>query len=138
MPAPSLTVRDYMSSNVATIRENVDIAEAVRIFTENNIYGAVVVNNLGNVVGILSVSDFIYLSVKQGFDAGWRANISEVMSADVRTVEACASIMDVAKLFMENNYRRYPVMDDNRLVGIVTRLDVLKALAKITSSGVAV
>lgn len=138
MPTPSLLVRDYMSSHVATIRESVDVSEAVRVFTEHNIYGAVVINNLGNVVGILSVSDFIHLSVQQGFDSGWRATVSQVMSKDVRTVEACTNIMDVAKMFMDDHYRRYPVMDDNRLVGIVTRLDVLKAMAKINAQSNAV
>ena len=48
------------------------------------------------------------------------------------------SILDVAKMFMEDHYRRYPVLDDNRVIGVITRLDVLKALRTIGESGVAV
>jgi CBS domain-containing protein len=56
------------------------------------------------------------------------------MSPDVRTVEASENIMNVANMFMSNNYRRYPVLEDNRVVGVITRLDVLKGLDRILNS----
>ena len=60
------------------------------------------------------------------------------MSRDIRTVDAEDSILDVAKMFMDDHYRRYPVVDDNRVVGVITRLDVLKALRTVSASGFAV
>ncbi|WP_308874831.1 CBS domain-containing protein [Thiothrix subterranea] len=50
-------------------------------------------------------------------------------------MDAEDSILDVAKMFMDDHYRRYPVLDDNRVVGVITRLDVLKALRTIGDSG---
>jgi CBS domain-containing protein len=50
------------------------------------------------------------------------------MQPIVKTVEADASIVEVASMFLQDGYRRYPVLDDNRLVGQISRRDVLKAL----------
>ncbi len=138
MPAPSLSIRAYMSSRFATMTENQDIQEALRLFTERDLYGAAVVDNLGNLVGILSVTDCIDQALKSGYNPGWHGTVGSLMSPDVRTVDIDDNIVDVAKMFMKEPYRRYPVVDDNRVVGVVTRLDVLKALRKISESGVAV
>jgi CBS domain-containing protein len=54
------------------------------------------------------------------------------------TVDADENILNVAKMFMDDHYRRYPVLDDNRVIGVITRLDVLKALRTIGESGVPV
>ena len=138
MPAPSLQVRNYMSSHIATLQKNQDVTEAIQVFTERNVPAAVVLDQLGNMVGILSVTDCIDAALKAGFDAGAHGPVDLLMSPDVRTVDVDDNIIDVARMFMDGPYRRYPVLEDNRVVGVVTRLEVLKALAKITQSGVAV
>lgn len=134
MSKVSVTVRDYMSSRVATLREDQDVREAVDVFTKHNVFSAVVLNNIGNLMGIVSVSDCIHVAMKSGYHNGWRGTVKEVMSPDVRTVEASDNILNVAKMFMSDNYRRYPVLEDNRVVGVITRLDVLKGLDRITKS----
>ncbi|MEN9434175.1 MAG: hypothetical protein RLZZ422_1764 [Pseudomonadota bacterium] len=134
MPKVPTSVRDYMSSRVATLREDQNVREAVDVFTKYNVFSAVVLNNLGNLVGIVSVSDCIHVAIKSGYHAGWRGTVKEIMSPDVRTVEASENIMNVANMFMSNNYRRYPVLEDNRVVGVITRLDVLKGLDRILNS----
>lgn len=131
----SLSVRHYMSNRLATLYERQDIHEAVKVFTERNLFGGAVLDNLGNLVGILSVTDCIDVALRSGYHSGWRVTVAEKMSRDVRTVDAEDSILDVAKMFMDDHYRRYPVVDDNRVVGVITRLDVLKALRTIGDSG---
>lgn len=138
MPAPPLQVRNYMSTHFVTLRKDQDITEAIKVFTDRSILGAAVLDNLGNMVGILSVTDCIGEALRVGFDAGAHSSVESLMSKDVRTVDVDDNIIDVAKMFMEEPYRRYPVMDDNRVVGVVTRLEVLKGLFKISQSGVAV
>lgn len=138
MSKVSLSVRDHMSSRLATLREKQDIREAVKIFTERNLFGGAVLDNLGNLVGILSVTDCIDVALRSGYHSGWRGLVGERMSRDIRTVDADDNILNVAKMFMENPYRRYPVMEDNTVVGVITRLDVLKALSKVSESGVPV
>lgn len=131
----SLSVRHYMSNRLATLYERQDIREAVKVFTERNLFGGAVLDNLGNLVGILSVTDCIDVALRSGYHSGWRGTVGERMSRDIRTVDAEDSILDVAKMFMDDHYRRYPVLDDNRVVGVITRLDVLKALRTIGDSG---
>lgn len=138
MPVPPLQVRNYMSTRFATVSENQDISEAITLFTDRDLFGAAVLDNLGNMVGVLSVTDCIGEAIKEGFDAGSHRKVCSLMSKDVRSVDVDDNIMDVAKLFMEGPYRRYPVMEDNRVVGVVTRLEVLKGIAKIGRAGVAV
>jgi predicted transcriptional regulator len=127
-----------MSPRFATVSEGQDISEAISLFTERNLFGAAVLDNLGNMVGILSVTDCIGEAIKEGFDAGSHRRISTLMSRDVRSVDVDDNILDVAQMFMTEPYRRYPVMEDNRVVGVITRLEVLKALSKISHAGVAV
>lgn len=138
MPAPPLQVRNYMSPRFATVSEGQDISEVISMFTQRNLSGAAVLDNLGNMVGILSVTDCIGEAINEGFDAGSHRRISTLMSSDVRSVDVDDNVLDVAKMFMEEPYRRYPVIEDNRVVGVITRLDVLKALSKISHAGVAV
>jgi CBS domain-containing protein len=66
--------------------------------------------------------------MKAGFDPQWRATVEDFMTTNVVTVDHDASIMDMAQRFIRDRYRRYPVMEDNRLVGQISRLDVLRAL----------
>ena len=135
MAEVSLSVRHYMSNRLATLYENQDMREAVNIFTDRNLFGGAVMDNRGNLVGILSVTDCIDAALRSGYHSGWRGTVGEKMSRDVRTVDAEDSILDVAKMFMDDHYRRYPVLDDNRVIGVITRLDVLKALRTIGDSG---
>ena len=138
MPNVSLSVRDYMSNRLASLREKQDIREAVKIFTERNLFGGAVEDNRGNLVGILSVTDCIDVALRSGYHSGWRGTVGERMSRDIRTVDADENNLTVAKMFMDDHYRRYPVVEDNRVIGVITRLDVLKALSKIGESGVPV
>jgi predicted transcriptional regulator len=95
----SLAVRHYMSNRLANLRENQDITEVVTIFTERNLFGGVVVDNLGNLIGILSVTDCIDAALRAGNHSGWRGTVGERMSRDIRTVDAEDNILDVAKMF---------------------------------------
>ncbi|MGB5246291.1 MAG: CBS domain-containing protein, partial [Woeseia sp.] len=60
--------------------------------------------------------------------------VSDLMVTDVKTVDASMSIFDLAELFMKSGYRRYPVMKENRLVGQISRRDVLRALGELSIS----
>jgi len=135
MTTPSLYVRDYMSSRFGTVQQDQDVREALQLLTEKDFYGAAVLDQLGNLVGIISVTDGIDFALKTGFDPNWRGTVGDLMATDVRTVEANDNVMDIAERFMNSRYRRYPVLDDNRVVGLITRLDVLKAMCKITQAG---
>jgi len=98
------------------------------LMIEHRISGAPVVDEHGNLIGLLSEQDCLKVALSAGYHGEYGGRVSEYMTRDVRTVDADTSILEVAKLFLEEKLRRYPVMEGNRLVGQVSRRDVLKAL----------
>ncbi len=108
-----------------------DVLEALRILLEKDAPGGPVVDKLGNLVGILSEKDCLSAALGASYHEEWGGRVSEFMHAEVETVDADASIADVAKLFMEREYKHFPVMHENRLVGQISRRDVLKALEQL-------
>ncbi len=129
---PAVSVKDYMATYVLTFKPEQDIIEAATLLAERGISGAPVVDDLGNLVGVLSDTDCMEATIKAGFHPGWRGLVKDFMSTNVMTVDADASIVQVAERFSKDRYRRYPVMEDNRLVGQISRLDVLKALSSLS------
>jgi CBS domain-containing protein len=65
----------------------------------------------------------------------WGGKVAEFMSTEVETVSADTDIVEIAELFLASRYRRYPVVRDGRLVGIITRHDVLRALDDLWQPG---
>jgi len=82
----SLYVRDYMTKSLVSFSPDQDVIEAAKILADRRIGGAPVVNDIGNLIGVLSDTDCIQATIKQGFDPGWRGLVSEFMSANVETV----------------------------------------------------
>ena len=88
-------------------------------------------DDIGNLVGVLSDTDCMAVAIKVGFEPDFKGLVKEFMSKSVVTVEANESVLKIAEKFLNERYRRYPVMEDNRMIGQVTRLDVLRALEEI-------
>jgi len=122
-------VKDYMSANLVILSPSMSILEAARRLVERRISGAPVLDQQGNLVGLLSEKDCMRIALHAGYHSEVAGTVAEYMHKEVTTVDADRSIVDVAMMFIEDGYRRYPVMKDGRLVGQISRRDVLKALA---------
>ena len=125
------TVRDFMSGKLVSFAPDTDVLDAIHELLQHRISGAPVVDNFGNLVGMLSEFDCLPVVLKSGYHGEPGGPVSELMVTDVKTVDANMSIVDIAGLFMESGLRRYPVLLDNRLVGQISRRDVLRALKEI-------
>ena len=126
--AKPAAVKDYMSSILVRFTPDMDVLEALRIILEKDVPGGPVVDKLGNVVGILSEKDCLGASLSASYHEQWGGRVSEFMQTEVESVEADANIADVAKLFMKREFKHFPVMQEDQLVGQISRRDVLKAL----------
>ena len=124
----SVKVSDYMSAHLITFSPDMPVLDAIHKLLENHISGAPVVDDHGSLVGMLSEKDCLKVALHAGYEDHPAGLVSEYMAHSVDTVEANKSIVDVAKMFITGQYRRYPVIKDNRLVGQISRRDVLKAL----------
>jgi CBS domain-containing protein len=124
----SALVKDYMSANLVTFTPGMGVQQAIRLLIEKRISGAPVVDKVGDLVGILSEKDCMRIALTSGYHGESAGRVSEYMQPIVKTVDADDSIVEVASRFLLEDYRRYPVLKDNRLVGQISRRDVLKAL----------
>lgn len=121
-------VENHMEKRVYTVRADMDIIEVMEEFVNKKFTGAPVVDDRGNLLGMLSDTDCIAAVLKAGYDPQWRGVVSDFMTTDVETVDAQASVTEVAERFLKRRFRRFPVVDDNRVVGQISRLEVLKAI----------
>ena len=128
MTLRSVRVRDYMAASLVVLQPDMEMLRAIHLFVENRISGAPVTDEHGNLVGVLSELDCMRVALNAGYYEQLGGQVHEYMSTDVRTVQADASILELAQMFLDSPYRRYPVLDNNRLVGQISRRDVLRAL----------
>ena len=128
MPLRSCFVKDYMSKTLVTFKPDTNVLDAVHALVEHRVAGAPVVDDQGNIVGMLSEFDCIKVALQAGYHGDYGGQVSDFMTRDVTTVNAEMSIIDLAQKFANEGYRRFPVTDKNRLVGQISRRDVLRAL----------
>ena len=124
-------VRDYKTRKIVTLSPDMEVMEAVQILVEKRISGAPVVDRFGTLVGMLSEKDCMRIVLNAGYYGEWGGRVGEYMHAPVSTIDADMPIVEVAQLFAEGQYRRFPVTEDARLVGQISRSDVLRALQEI-------
>ena len=147
-------VRDIMDSVPASVRPDTPVEEVVAVLRQHELPGVPVVDDDGRLVGIVTERDLVlpddegdlhiphYVNLFGGtvfleplgrFEKRLRkafaSNAADMMSSDPDTVAPDTSVRDAARLIHESGHNRLPVVDDGRLVGVVTRLDVLGALA---------
>jgi len=130
---PSL-VKDYMARTLVTFKPNMDVLDAVHTLLKHRIAGAPVLDDAGNIVGMLSELDCMRVVLHAGYHSQMGGPVADYMSSNVKTVNAAMSIFDLAQLFIDSPYRRFPVTDQNRLVGQISRRDVLRALQNLTQA----
>jgi len=131
MTKKSASVKDYMSGKLITFHPETDVLDAIHQLVNHSIAGAPVTNNRGELVGMLSEIDCMKIALHAGYHGHWGGPVSEYMTANIETVDADMSIIDLAQHFLDTKFRRFPVVKDHRLVGQISRRDVLRALAEI-------
>jgi CBS domain-containing protein len=138
---------DIMTREVVTVRPKSSIHEAARRMIDYGVSGLPVVDDSGRVIGIISEGDLILRQKPRERVAWWRAffeagehlareyqkaageTVGEVMTPQVITVSPELPMESVAVILDEHRIRRVPVLHNGRLVGIVSRGDLIKALA---------
>ena len=123
-----------MAKTLTTFRPDTDVLDAVHELVTHRIAGAPVVDSDGNLIGVLSELDCMQVALNAGYHGNWGGPVSEFMSDDVQTVDAEMNIIDLAQVFVNSKFRRFPVMDGNRLIGQISRRDVLRALQELAKS----
>ncbi len=122
------TVDDYMARKLTQFSPDENIHSAAKILLDQHISGAPVVDADGKLVGVLSKKDCLQVVYNASYHKDWGGRVEEYMSREVRTIESGTDIVTVADLFVESNFRRFPVIENGVMVGQISRQDILKAL----------
>lgn len=124
-------VREYMSTTLITFTPEMDVMAAINVLVRNGIAGAPVVDSEGRLVGMLSERDCLTIGLTAAQDTCVAGPVSQFMSTQVITVDPDMSLTQLASMFLNKSFRRYPVMENERLVGQISRSDVLRAINSI-------
>lgn len=122
------SVADIMATQLVTFSPDTIIHRAIHVLLEKRLSGAPVVDDSGKLVGVLSKKDCLKIVLSSSYHQDWGGTVRDYMSPDVTTIDADTDLMSAAEFFLNSNFRRFPVLRDGRLVGQISRHDVLRSL----------
>ena len=126
-------VKNYMTTRLITLSKEMDVYFAIGLLLKNQISGAPVTDKNNNLVGILSEKDCLRIFANGSFYDMPAGPVSKFMTDIVSTVIPNSDLFSVADVFLKNNFRRMPVHKGKKLVGQISRRDVLRAIQDSTS-----
>ena len=118
----NLTAREIMTTAVVTVSPDTSVDDLAKLLADNNISGVPVVDYLGQVVGIVTEADI--LTSRPG-----NRTVQSVMTREVVAVSVDETLQEIAFLLSMRRINRVPVLEEGKLVGIISRADVVRALA---------
>ena len=125
----SVKVADYMTRQLITFRVDTPLFDAIKTFSENQVSGAPVINQDNQLMGVLSEVDCLRgILDKTYHEEEVGGTVGEFMTKKVDTVSGHTDIIAVAEQFIHRDRRRIPVVEDGKLVGQVSRKDILRAV----------
>lgn len=128
-----IKVSDYMTTNLVKFRTDQSVLDVMDTLIKKRISGGPVVNDKNELVGIISEGDCIkQISVSRYYNQPMKdITVSEHMATDVETIDGNMNVFDAAELFLKSKRRRFPILEDGKLVGQISQKDVLKAALKL-------
>ncbi|MBU3069865.1 CBS domain-containing protein [Aestuariicella sp. G3-2] len=124
----SILVKDYMDPNTHAIQVTSNIRDAVESMLRNKVIGAPVVDSDHKLVGYVSEQDCMKEMLNNTFYCEEPPNITKVMSKAVLSATPDTSILEIAEKMLDRLPKNYPVIRDGKLIGIINRSHVLRAL----------
>jgi len=129
-----ILVSDYMTTNLITFKAEDSLDHVIAQLIANKISGGPVVNNKNELIGIISETDCIkHISESKYYNMPSDTNntVGKYMVTDVDIIDKNMNIFDAAFKFISSRRRRFPVIDNGKLIGQLSQKDVLKAAIKV-------
>ncbi|MBN2269536.1 MAG: CBS domain-containing protein [Sedimentisphaerales bacterium] len=121
-------VKHVMTTNVVTVRKDTPISRATELLMSNHITGMPVVEEDMTLVGVISEKDVLNLFYSSGQTTN--RTVSDFMTTPAVHFDQEEDLQDVCACLMENSFRRVPVTLNGRVVGVVSRCDVLEYMSR--------
>ncbi|WP_070967261.1 CBS domain-containing protein [Vibrio sonorensis] len=126
----SLKVRDYMTLQAVTFKPEMSLSAALEKVNRSQHMGGPVINEKEEVIGFLSEQDLLDKLIKVSYFCQDTHLVGDCMHKEVLSVSPNTSIIELADMMKVGKPKAYPVIDNGKLVGIITRRDVLQAIGK--------
>lgn len=126
----NILVSDYMTTKLITFRPHQSIQEVIETLIKNRISGGPVVNDNNELIGIISEGDCIkHMSESKYYNMPMDSNhtVAKNMITTVETIDKDMNIFDAANKFINSKRRRFPIVENGKLIGQISQKDVLKA-----------
>lgn len=121
-----------MTSEVVTVTQNTPVHEAMRIILDNPIAGLPVVDEEGVLMGMVTEKDMLQLMYRSNL--GGMA-VSDIMTHDIVSFGPDDDVNRVCKCFMEHAFKRVPITSEGRVVGVVSRRDIIRFIVDLAAWG---
>ena len=126
--------KDCMVTRLITLRQDDDVFESIGKLLKHKISGAPVVDDAGKFLGVFSEKTCMNFVVKSAYDQLPTAVVGSFMNSDRgRTIDEDTSLRDIAELFLKTPYRRLAVLYEDRLIGQISRRDVIRAQTQLAA-----
>ena len=125
-----VVVRDFMTTKVTTFSVDQTMHDVIQVLIEKRISGGPVVDAENQLVGVISEGDCLKQAVKGKYlnSPSLGATVSECMITEVKTVSPNLNILDAAQMFLHLRLRRFPVVEEGKLLGQISQKDIMKAI----------
>ena len=127
-------IGEFMDAVVPSLSPETEIMKAVDFLLRHRVTGAPVVDSEGALLGIITETDLLKL-VTEGIQGQppTEATVADYMTPDVMTVPPTVDIYYVAGIFLNNEFRRLPVIEDGKIFGAITRFDLLRVIRTLSA-----
>lgn len=130
--APTLIAADFMATKVVTLHPDEDALSAIRKLLQHRISGAPVVDEEGNFLGIFSEKTSMRFLLDAAYSQLPSNRVAAFMNTDIeRLITADTDWLQCAQIFLSTPYRRLPVLEGTKLIGQVSRRDLLNAAIRL-------
>lgn len=119
-----MIARDIMTRKVISVHPGASVQEAAQLLYSNRISGLPVVDDLSRIIGIVTEADIISKVDREGLSAG------DIMSREIIAVDEETPVNEIASMLTERRIKRVPVVREGQVVGIVSRADIVHAVAQ--------
>ena len=123
-----LKAKDVMKTDLVTVRSQTPVYQAIQELIDNNITGLPVVDDDMTVVGVISEKDMLKMLYDLEKDGG---TVADYMTETAVSFDPEDDLLDICNCFMENPFRRVPILSDGKLAGIISRADIIEYILKI-------